>query len=187
MKQMLKRVLAAVCKLGKQGPVTRVERRFRPQVEGMEQRLVPATSVGGAALPLGAPALVGTGAEHEPGSIVLPERPVHGYKWRPHWPRIVSAAETGGGHGVADPEQPVHGYKWRRRWPVAAAAESTGVATKADGATYFIKIDGLAGEHVPTPTKEMVVGSHLAVGGSDGLTVLVIGGGQVVTHGPHKG
>jgi hypothetical protein len=55
------------------------------RLETLEDRLVPST------MSLGAT---------PGGGIALPETPVHGYKWRPRWPRIVEAAGDQSGQAI---------------------------------------------------------------------------------------
>jgi hypothetical protein len=129
--QLLQGVVTWLKSQRRHGPAASVERRTRLRLEGLEDRL----ALSGGPLPTGTPlpppaALV---APSTPGSIVIsPERPVHGYKWRPWWPRaenastgeqaVVVAEMSGKGSVVVSPERPVHGYKWRRPpwWPYAA-------------------------------------------------------------------
>jgi hypothetical protein len=76
MKRFLTDLVAAVEHAGKRLRDTRRERRAQLSVESLEERLALSGS------PLGV---------HGP---VLPDRPVHGYKWRrPRWPYAVTPGQ----------------------------------------------------------------------------------------------
>jgi hypothetical protein len=105
--------------------------RLHLTVETLEDRLVPSTVVPKLAVPLTGPALV------------------------------APAAETSGGHVVAEPDRPVHGYKWR---PWRPRANSDGQSS--------------------VQRTEMVQGSHLVVGGNDGLTASISSAGHIVVQPP---
>jgi hypothetical protein len=61
------------------------DRHVRPRLEVLEGRL--------------APSALSSGVGGEP---IAPERPVHGYKWRPYWPRAVAAVGVTGTMPVVD-------------------------------------------------------------------------------------
>jgi hypothetical protein len=86
--QFFARALAALCQDEQRRPTARPSTRLG--LEEMEPRLAPT------ALPLVAPILVATAQVSSTGGteIALPERCVHGYKWRP-FPREAGQPQVG--------------------------------------------------------------------------------------------
>jgi hypothetical protein len=79
---------------------------------------------------------------------------------------VVPQADAGtGGPGIALPEKPVYGYKHRRRWPLAV---------QASPATEFVAPAPQAvASAVQHPAAVAGTAAHLAVGGADGILIVV--------------
>jgi hypothetical protein len=177
MEPFLKSMVVAAGRLVLCNSAPRREQRMQLNVETMEERVVPSTVVGKLALPLTGPALA------------------------------APAAETNGEHAVAAPNA-VHGYKWRRpRWPYEA---SNGQTVQANVNDLYINLDGVKGEssvkalgtkmaHPDHPLMvvqdqapitfvqghtQMAQGSHLFVGGNEGLTGSASHDGHIVVNVP---
>jgi hypothetical protein len=58
------------------------------------------------------------------------------------------------------------------------------VALPQSSFDFYLKLDGVPGERQSAPKTLMAQGSHLVIGGSDGLTVLGSADGHVVIHVP---
>jgi hypothetical protein len=158
MQPFLKSLFAAVGGLGRRNSAPRREQCVQLNVEIMEARLVPSTVVGKLALPISGPAQA------------APLTPV---------------AETNGEHGVADPNA-VHGYKWRRpRWPWEASNGQTVQATAMaqPGHPLVVFQDQPPMTSVQGHT-QMAQGSHLFVGGDDGLLASASHDGHIVVRVP---
>jgi hypothetical protein len=111
MQQFIYKRLAALTRLG-QGSARRQDRRVRPQLEALEDRLVPSATaprpvVAHAAHPQTAPVQVHSGTPTASTGDVWAEA-VHGYKWRRRWP-VVALASDGSTRDMRTPLVAQHG------------------------------------------------------------------------------
>jgi hypothetical protein len=119
MQQHLARLVAWLKKLGRCRPACRTEWRRRPEIESMEDRLVPSAVVPKPAVPL----------THTAPALTAP---------------VLPAVHPGAGHAVAEPDA-VHGYKWRRPRPWEQPSTAAGAAVRPASFDYFLELDGIPG------------------------------------------
>jgi hypothetical protein len=160
MLRFLKNVLAGINQSTKRRAPGR---SARLNVEAMEERLVLSTSAApfpAPALPL---ALIASSTPHAEstgptGGTVSTEQAVHGYKWRPRWPRTEGLATSGVVEQMDKPAVTVvdvHSPPNTAAHLIAGGADQTVVTTSADGRMVVHQPEG------PLPTEfEAVVRVH---------------------------